>query len=97
MTNERPICGACKKKMTPLNSSIAPELFLCDDCAVLHGYGTPIQRINRRKISHIEILSELLIQPQPGMPELPTAWREIFEHHVGAALGEYLAQQISRQ
>lgn len=37
-TNERPLCGACKKVMTPANSTAAPEMFLCDDCAKLHGY-----------------------------------------------------------
>lgn len=29
----RPTCGLCKKTMTPENSTLMPELFLCDDCA----------------------------------------------------------------
>lgn len=36
--SERPTCGACKKVMTPENSQLVPEMFLCDDCAKLHGY-----------------------------------------------------------
>lgn len=27
-------CGVCSKKMTPQNSTLAPEYFLCDECAV---------------------------------------------------------------
>lgn len=37
-SNEKPTCGACKKTMTPENSTVAPEMFLCDECAKLHGY-----------------------------------------------------------
>lgn len=28
-----PACGICGNRMTPANSTISPELFLCDDCA----------------------------------------------------------------
>lgn len=37
MTNYR-LCGACKTEMTPENSTVIPEMFLCDECAKLHGY-----------------------------------------------------------
>lgn len=29
-------CGKCDKQMTPKNSKIAPEMFLCDDCVKVH-------------------------------------------------------------
>jgi hypothetical protein len=35
---DRPHCGACQLEMTPSNSTIIPEMFLCDACAKLHGY-----------------------------------------------------------
>jgi len=35
---DRPHCGACQLEMTASNSTIVPEMFLCDACAKLHGY-----------------------------------------------------------
>lgn len=29
---ERPVCAVCHKVMTPANSTIRPELFMCDEC-----------------------------------------------------------------
>jgi len=40
-SDERPVCGACKKEMTPENAKAIPEMFLCDDCAKPHGYYQP--------------------------------------------------------
>lgn len=34
MSDERPTCGLCGKEMTPENSTIRPEMFVCDDCTL---------------------------------------------------------------
>jgi hypothetical protein len=45
--DDNPTCGACQKVMTPQNSTIIPEMFLCDECAKSHGYypRTPVQLV----------------------------------------------------
>lgn len=35
---DAPFCGRCGIAMTPQNSHLQPEYFLCDKCAVILGY-----------------------------------------------------------
>lgn len=47
---QRPTCGNCGKAMTPENSSRAPELFLCDECARCHQFAPQSEQNTQRSM-----------------------------------------------
>ena len=55
-----PFCGHCHVMMTPENSRLRPELFLCDACAVNSDF-VPSARANRvvRKIEWVPVSEAL--------------------------------------
>jgi len=73
--------------MTPENSTAVPELFLCDDCAKVHGYRprTDITETIRQHQHYIREIARLTAENAELKAQLEQAHKNIFDGTTAAA------------
>lgn len=60
----RPTCGLCQREMTPENSTVMPEMFLCDRCAAETQTDETLRRLRGRAAAADSAKAPLALGPR---------------------------------